>query len=133
MPVLRLSDPEILLLMPQSYTDIRHHLYEESMDSFVQLYSTSYQSATENNNSHYDSNANIGLVNVSLRRRFGAAPISLSDTTAASNWTSMGNLLSHSYNSGGASASFTNLSGSGAQENNIHFSINLWVKLNCTS
>lgn len=120
-PVLRLSDPEILLLMPQSYTDIRPHLYEESMDSFVQLHSGSYQSATENNNSNYDSNANIGLVNVSLRRRFGAAPISLSDTTAASNWTSMSNLLAHSYNSGGASASFTNLSGAGAQENNIHF------------
>tara|TARA_R110002020_G_scaffold336149_2_gene551281 strand:+ start:1650 stop:4145 length:2496 start_codon:yes stop_codon:yes gene_type:complete len=121
-PVLALSDPEILLVMPsQSYSDIRPHLYEESMDSFVQLNSASYQAATENTNANYDSNANIGLIDVSLRRRFGAGPISLSDTTAASNWNNMSNLLAHSYNSSGASATFTNLSGSAVQENNIHF------------
>ena len=121
-PVLRLADPEILLVMPsKEYTDIRPHIYEESMDSFAQFHSDSYQSATENNNSGYDSNANIGIVNVSLRRRFGAAPISISDTTAASNWNNMNNLLGHSYNGTGASATATISSGGGAQENNIHF------------
>jgi len=118
-PILRVGEPEVLIVMPpQSYSAIRPHHYEDSFDGFVQLYTDSYQQATEDNNSAYDANSNIGLIKTKFRRRFGVNPISLADTNATvDGWTNAKNLLLHSYNASGAGFDYS----SGNVEHNVYY------------
>lgn len=121
-PVVRLANPEILLAMPQSYSDIRIHLYEKSMDAFVQLNNGSYTAATVNKSDVYDSNTNIGIADISLRRRFGCSPISVSSSVGADQWSLSKNLLLHSYSASGMSSSYTQTSSNGGnQSHKVHF------------
>ena len=119
-PVLRVADPEILTVMPQAYTDTKLHFYEKSADANVLL--TGYQAASENTNNNYDTNANIGIAKVSLRRRFGASPISVADTAGTTAWTNPHQLLRHRTSGQAASSSLTVSSSSGgAQTQSVYY------------
>jgi hypothetical protein len=121
-PVVRLANPEILLAMPQAYSDIRIHLYEKSMDSFVQLNNASYTAATVDKSNGYDVNTNIGIVDMSLRRRFACSPLSVSSSVGVDQWSLSKNLLLHSYSTQGATSSYTQTNSAGGnQSHKVHF------------
>ena len=121
-PVIALGNPEILLAMPQAYTNIRIHLYEKSMDSFVQLNNGSYTAATVDKSTSYDSNTNVGIADTKLRRRFGTNPVSLSTSVGTDQWSLSKNLLLHTYSTQGASSSYTQTNANGGnQSQKVHF------------
>ena len=93
-PIMRLADPNMLLVTSKAESSILPHYYEPALNAFIPLNTSHYTAATLNQNSSYDSVANVAEIKTSLKRAFKTRAISI--TGASTHTSGSDRLLLHS-------------------------------------